>query len=112
MEKQFAKAEKFVNKIIKQMKRSDIDWTIQVSKTSIEPETFKYCCQIEAPAEGLQPLTYVKNSWEELLEALEESAKVIDYNMIQKTWHEGQIIKHNKMIEYHKESIEKLEFES
>lgn len=110
--KNFAKARKLVNEIIKKIGRNDIDWTIQVSMNSVRPDSMAYCCQIEAPANGLQPLTWVKASWEELIMALENSAKGLDIDAIQKAYHESEIARCKSLQEYHENAIKELEKES
>lgn len=107
--KNFARARKLVNEIIKNIGRNDIDWTIQVSMNSVRPENMAYCCQIEAPANGLQPITWVCKSWEELLEKLEFSSEHLDQEAVQKAWHEAEIERCKGLIKYHEEALKEPE---
>lgn len=104
--KKFNEAKKLVNKILKNIGRADVDWTIQVSMNSVRPEEMAYCCQIEAPANGLQPLTWVCRSWDELIEKLEVSSKGLDADAVQKAWHEAEIKRCESLIKYHQEALE------
>lgn len=107
--KNFSKARKLVNTIIKNIGRADIDWTIQVSMNSVRPEKMAYCCQIEAPANGLQPLTWVCGSWEELLEKLELSSKGLDADSVNRAYHESEIQRCKSLIKYHEEALKEPE---
>lgn len=107
--KNFSKARKLVNTIIKNIGRADIDWTIQVSMNSVRPEKMAYCCQIEAPANGLQPLTWVCESWDELMSKLEIASKGIDKDAIQKAWHEAEIKRCQSLIKYHEDALKEPE---
>lgn len=102
MEKQLKSARNLVNKIVKNFKRNDLDWTVQVSINSTRPELVNYCCQIEAPANGLEPIT-----WEELEIQLKEASKKLDREAVDKAWHESEIARAEALIKYHKEELDK-----
>ena len=51
----FRDCKKEVLQIVKNLKNNQIDWTVQVSESSLRPESIAYSAQIEAPAAGLQP---------------------------------------------------------
>lgn len=107
MEKQLKSARNLVNKIVKNFKRNDLDWTVQISINSTRPEIVNYCCQIEAPANGLEPVTWVCDSWEELEKQLTEASKKLDRDAVDKAWHESEIARAEALIKYHKEELEK-----
>lgn len=106
MEKSLKLARNHINKIVKNLNRNDLDWTVQVSISSTEPDKIKYCAQIEAPANGLQPITWVCNSYDELIEKLKISEKGLDQDAVMKAWHEGEIARAEALIKYHKEALE------
>lgn len=112
MDKQLKSARTLINRIVKQFNRNDLDWTVQLSINSTRPERINYCAQIEAPANGLQPITWVKDSWEELEKALKLAEKGLDQDAIDKAYHEAEIQRAEALINYHKEKIEELENES
>lgn len=112
MEKQLQSARKLVNKIVKGLGRNDLDWTCQVSINSTRPERVNYCCQIEAPANGLQPITWIKESWEELEEALKIAAKGLDQKAVEKAYLESEIQRANEKIKFYEDSLKQLEEES
>lgn len=105
----FRDCEKEILKIKKNLKNNQVDWTVQVSKSSLRPESVAYSAQIEAPANGLQPLTWVKDSAEELYNALKETAdkgvKAIDVEL---AWHEAEIKRAEQLIKAHKMKIEEI----
>lgn len=112
MEKQLKSARTLINKIVKKFNRNDLDWTVQLSINSTRPERINYCAQIEAPANGLQPITWVKESWEELEQALKLAEKGLNQTEVDKAYHEAEIQRAESLIKYHKEAIEELENES
>lgn len=105
MEKQLKSARNLVNKIVKNLKRNDLDWTVQVTVNSVHPDKVSYCAQIAAPAEGLQALTWIKDSWEELLDALATAEKGLDPVAVDRAWHEAEIQRAEALINYHKEAL-------
>lgn len=112
MEKELKSARTLINKIVKKFKRNDLDWTVQVSINSTRPDRVNYCAQIEAPANGLQPITWIKESWEELEDALKKAEKGLDQDAVDKAWHEAEIQRAEHLIKYHKEAIAEIEKES
>lgn len=107
MEKQLKSVRNLVNKIIKNLGRSDLDWTVQVSINSTETDKVKYCCQIQAPANGLEPLTWICDSWDDLEAQLKSSVKNLDSDAVQRAWHEAEIARCEALIKYHKAELEK-----
>lgn len=110
--KDFKQAVLTVNKIIKKMGRADIDYTIQISTSSIHPNKLAYCCQIEAPANGLAPLTWVKNSWKELLDALKEAEKDLDQEAVEKAYYASEIKRAEEKKKFFEEKLMELDKES
>lgn len=112
MDKELKEARILVNKIVKKFGRNDLDWTIQISVSSIHPDKLSYCAQIEAPANGLQPLTWVKSSWKELKEALELSEKGLDQDAVDKAYYESEIQRAEQKKQFFEEKLKELEKES
>lgn len=109
MEEKLKEARKLVNKIAKNLGRNDLDWTVQLSINSTRPERINYCAQIEAPANGLQPITWVYDSWEELLENLKIAVKGLDQDAVEKAWHTSEIERAKALIRYHEEALKENE---
>lgn len=109
MESKLKSARNLVNKIVKNFGRNDLDWTVQVSMNSTRPDRVNYCCQIEAPANGLEPVTWVCETWEELEDQLKAASKKLDREAVDKAWHESEIARAEALIKYHKEELAKDE---
>lgn len=107
MEKQLKSARNLVNKIVKNFNRNDLDWTVQISINSVRPDHINYCCQIEAPANGLEPLTWVHDTWGELETSLKAASERLDQDAVDRAWHESEIARAEALIKYHKEELEK-----
>ena len=112
MEIKFSKARSSVNKIVKNFNRQDLDWTIQASISSVHPDKLVYCCQIEAPANGLAPVTFIKNSLEELEDALKKAEKELDTKAVEKAYIASEIKRAEEKKKYFEEKLLELEKES
>lgn len=99
-------ASKIILKIVKNLGRNDLDWTYQESVSSVHPTKITYAVMIESPANGLQPLTWVCDSYNELIDKLKLSEKHLDEEAVMKAWHEAEIARGEKLIAYHKEKLE------
>ena len=106
------KARNLVNKIVKKLGRADIDWVVQTSITSVHPEKLNYCVQIEAPANGLAPITFVKETWGELEEALKKAEKELDTKAVEKAFIASQIKMSEEKRKFFEEKLRELEEES
>ena len=109
MDKELKKATVLVNKIVKNFKRNDLDWTVQLSVSSIHPDKVSYCAQIEAPANGLQPLTWVKGSWKELEDALKLAEKGLNQDEVDKAYYESEIERAKQKQQFFEEKLKELE---
>ena len=107
--KKFAEARKLVNKILKKVNRNDLDWTVQASISSIESRGITYSCQIQSPNSVLQPMTFVKSSWEELKKSLEACAETMDTDDIVLAYHLAEKKRSEDKIKFHEEMIKELE---
>lgn len=106
MEEKLKEARKLVNKIAKNLGRNDLDWTVQLSINSTRPERINYCAQIEAPANGLQPITWVYDSYKELIDNLKLGVKALDRDAVERAWHTSEIERAKALIKYHEEALE------
>lgn len=108
MERKLLSAKTKVNRILKQMGDATLDWTIQISLNSIEPDKVSYACQIHVPARGVQPLTWICDTWEELMEKLDKAGKEINEDVVEIAFHNAEIARCEKLINYHKEKISEI----
>lgn len=105
------KIEAVTVKLINKLPRHDVDYTVQVSINSTRPRHIDWAVQITPPAEGLAPITFIKDTAEELIETIKLSTKTINYKEVEKAWHNAQILSCNRTIKYHEERILDLEKE-
>lgn len=103
------KIEELVVKLINKQPRKDLDYTVQASVNSTHPKKVTYAVQITPPAEGLAPVTFIKDSVDELCEAIKAATKHIDYKEIEKAYHKAQIEACKRTIIGHEERIAKLD---
>lgn len=112
MDKELKRAVRSINKIIKNLGRQDLDFTVQLSVSSIHPESVKYCAQIEAPANGLAPITWVTDSYEELEKALKKAERNLDQKAVEKAFLASQIKAAEEKQKFFEEKLKELEGES
>lgn len=86
MEKKLLKAEKTIKKIMRKVfKNSLLDYSVQVTVSSLEPNKIKYGVFISSPSRHVQDVTFMFDSFEELDKTLQECLKEWNYAEIQKT---------------------------
>ena len=108
MEKKFKELRSKVQKILRNIKNANCDWTLQISLNSTEPNKVKYCCMIHIPTEGIAPITWVCDSFEELEQGLDKAVKELNADMVQIAWHQAELKKVENMKKYHEDSIKQI----
>lgn len=103
---QLEKIEKVAYKLRNNMKRADIDFTVQVSRNTADPGTTRWALSMTAPANGLSPIVFIAYSPEELIEQIKSATKNIDYKAVEIAYHNAQIDACNRTIQGHQERIE------
>lgn len=102
--------QKTIKKIIrKSLKDNTLDYTVQISMSSIEPDQVKYAAQISSPAKGVQPITFTFNTFKELQAALEASVDEIDREKVERVFHENMVNSLTNRIEAHKARIKQID---
>ena len=102
--------EKLVKKVIrKSLKDNTLDYTVQFTLSNLEPGKVKYAAMISSPARGVQPITYVFTSFEDLKNALIESETQIDKKEVEKAFHESRINSYESKIAQHRERIVQID---
>ena len=107
--KEFMELRKLVNQILKNLNRNDLDWTVQVSISSLESRGLTYSCQIQSPSNALQPVTFIKKSYKELKEALEVAAKELNTDQVSLAYNNAEIKRSKEKLDYHKKEAKALE---
>lgn len=102
--------EKLVKKIIrKSLKDNTLDYTVQATISNLEPGEIKYAAMISSPAKGVQPITFVFDTFEQLKAALVESETAIDKQKVEVTFHQSRINSYKNRIEAHEARIKQIE---
>ena len=103
--------EKQAVKLINNLHRSDLDYTVQSSVSSTDPTVIRYALQITAPANGLAPITFIGDTADELLEKIKVAVKKINYKAVEIAYHKAQIEACKRTILGHEERIKEVEEE-
>lgn len=103
---QLVELEKLVKKIIrKSLKDNTLDYTVQVSISSLEPAKVKYAALISSPAKGVQPITFVFDKFEDLKNTLVAAETEINRDQVEIAFHQDRITSYENKIQQHKERI-------
>jgi hypothetical protein len=102
--------EKHVKKILrKSLKNSTLDYSIQFSVSNVDaPGKVKYAAMISSPAKGVQPITFMADSYDELEAVLKAGEKGINKKAVELTFHESRINSYKARIAQHEERMKKL----
>lgn len=108
--KQLLKLEKKIKDIInKKLKDRTLEYALQIAVSSMEPKKLRYSAMISSPAKGVQDITFVLNSIEELDKALDEFMTKTDHRDVEKAYHENRINVYKSRIAAHEGRIKELE---
>lgn len=79
MEKELRKSRKQIVDLLKKIKRGDLDWTIQVSLNSPEPDVIKYSAWIASPERNLfEDIIFSETSFEALWERIKKFSENVN----------------------------------
>ena len=112
MEKKLKNLVKYINKIIKNFGDNTADWTTQISLNSADPGKINYACMIHTPFDGVEPLAFVCDSYEELEDKLKQASKDLNRDLVEIVYHQSEIARCERLSKYHEEKIKELSGES
>ena len=102
--------EKLVRKVIrKSLKDNLLDYTCQFTVSSLEPSKVKYATQISSPANGVQPITFIFDSFADLKNSLMEAETEIDGEKVELIFHQSRINTYKNKIESHEARMKAIE---
>lgn len=110
--KELRKIERHFVKLRNNMRRADIDYTVQVSINSTDPTVVVYAAQLTAPANGLAPVRMLAKSADELIKKIDVARENIDEKAIEVAYHEAQIQACERTKLGHQERIAEIEAEN
>ena len=101
--------EKLVKKVIrKSLKDNTLDYTVQYTMSSLDPGQVKYAAQISSPAKGVQPITFVFDTYNDLKNSLIEAEQELDRSKVELIFHQNRINTYKTKIDAHEERIKKI----
>lgn len=107
---QLLELEKLAKRVIrKSLKDNTLDYTVQMTMSSLEPGKVKYAAQISSPAKGVQPITFIFDTYEDLKSSLTEAEKEIDKDKVELIFHQSRVNSLETKIQAHKERIVQIE---
>lgn len=103
---QLLKLEKIAKKLIrKSLKNNTLDYTLQITVSSLEPSKLKYAAQISSPEKGVQPITFIFDDYKTLEASLEEAVKELNPIKVEEAFHENRINTYKNKIQQHEERL-------
>lgn len=107
---QLSKLEKIVKKILrKSLKNNTLDYTVQISISSIEPSKVKYSAFISSPNKDVQPILFSYDNFEMLEAALLEAEKQYNPTTVEIAFHDSRINTYKNKIAQHEARKKQLE---
>lgn len=106
---QLLKLEKLARRVIrKSLKDNTLDYTVQITMSSLDPGKLQYACQITSPANGVQPITFIFDTYKDIEAALVEAEKELNPVKVEVAFHENRIISYKNKIQQHEERVTQL----
>lgn len=106
---QLLKLEKLVGRVIrKSLKDNTLDYTVQITVSSMRPGILQYAAQITSPANGVQPITFIFDTYQLLEASLKKAADELNPKEVELTFHENRINTYKNKIEQHEERVKQL----
>lgn len=100
--------EKLAIKLKKKVKRNDLEFTIQVSLSTVDPGQIYYSLRFTSMVDGVAPMTFIKKSPEDLVEALKAQLDNLDEEAVERAYHAAQIEHASRTITFHEERLEEM----
>lgn len=101
--------EKLVKKVIrKSLKNNTLDYTVQISVSSLDPGKLQYAAHISSPASGVSQITYIYDTFDLLLAALKESEKSFSPEKVEIAFHTNRINMYKNKAAQHEKRVEQL----
>lgn len=76
--------------------------------SSLDPSKLQYACQITSPANGVQPITFIFDTYKDIEAALVEAEKELNPVKVEVAFHENRIISYKNKIQQHEERVTQL----
>lgn len=107
---QLSKLEKTVKRILrKSLKNNTLDYTVQISISSLEQSKVKYSAYISSPNKDVQPILFSYDTFELLEAALLEAEKQYTPKTVEIAFHKSRINTYTDKMGQHQARIDQLE---
>lgn len=107
VKKQMLALQKQVKKILKNIKRPDLDYNIQISLDALHPDAPMYSVWIQPPAERINRLSWLGKSFDDLMKQLVDFEHTDEYD-VEIAYHGASIEACKDTIRHHESEIEFL----
>lgn len=102
--------EKLCRKVIRlAFKDNTLDYTVQISATSLEPGKVKYGFMINGLKKEIQPIALSFYTYEECKSVLEGLLQEVSPLEVEKMFHKGRMNVYKNAISSHQERLDKIE---
>jgi hypothetical protein len=102
--------EKLCRKVIRVgFKDNTLDYTVQISATSLEPGKVKYGFMINGLKKEIQPIALAFTNYEDCKAVLEGMLNEVNPLEVEKMFHKGRINVYSHAISSHQERLDKIE---
>lgn len=107
VKKHMVELQKQVKTILKNLKRPDLDYNIQISLDCMHPSAPTYSVWIQPPAERINRLSWLGKSFDDLMQQLKDFEKTDEYD-VEIAYHGASIEACKETIKHHEDEIEFL----
>lgn len=107
VKKQMTLLQKQVKKILKNIKRPDLDYNIQISLDALHPSSPMYTAWIQPPAERINRLSWIGKDFDDLMKQLQGFEHTDEFD-VEIAYHGASIEACKQTIKHHESEIKML----
>ncbi|MCM1323275.1 MAG: hypothetical protein NC218_03745 [Acetobacter sp.] len=100
--------EALITKILKKIKKPNLEWRIQFAMDSGHPNMIQYSAYIESPEARVGAFTWIQESYENLVKSMTKFLEDVDEQAVEVAYHKGQIQACEKTIKHHENMIKAI----
>lgn len=100
--------QKRIIKILKKIKKPNLEWRIQFAIDSGHPDMIQYSAYIESPEARVGAFTWIRESYADLIERMDAFLEDVDEQAVEIAYHKGQIEACKSTIKHHENMIKAI----
>lgn len=100
--------EELITKILKKIKKPNLEWRIQFAIDSGHPNMIQYSAYIESPEARVGAFTWIQETFENLVKSMNKFLEDVDEEAVEVAYHKGQIQACEKTIQHHENMIKAI----